>query len=122
MQPVRSQVYTLHTILTQLSLQDSPILEIWVGEEKTAIQDSHVCAVELLAVPGWSELRFTYLRTTDEWIPIFRIASEDEAAVLELVTVENEINYKGEREPDQYWVVPKAFPREQDYADRLKSS
>lgn len=121
MHPVKNTAYDLRTILTQLSLQDSPHLGIYVEGERAPIQDSHFTPEQLLAVPGWAELRFTYLHTTDEWIPIFRILDADKHKVLQLVDYEQTISSSGEYEShDEYWVVPKAFPREQYYAEKRR--
>lgn len=120
--PQRDQVYTLHQIFTTLFLRDSPHLGLTVlldGVEVTSvIQESHCDSSELLAVPGLAESRWTYLRTTEEWIPLFRHAGTvDDAMKFVDVERENASAYDiAKHGPSkEAWVTPKGLPCKQYY-------
>lgn len=86
--PSQRQDYTLREILTELTLRDSP----WLGIPAPTPSVGSVTMACSAPVQGhydfsspeflekYGELKFTYIRETDEWIPIFRFAGTvDEA-------------------------------------------
>lgn len=88
--PVKGQVYTTLQIDNELELRDSPHLGFFNTDgEKDVVQDSHL-AVNISALPGWAELRWTFIRETHEWIPIFQIVKEDEPKLMELIVGEHD--------------------------------
>ena len=92
--------------LQLLDLGDSPALNIpGVG----VIQDSHLTVDEMLTVPEFKDTEWKYIRTTDEWIPIFEAV--DSEAVLKCVDVTDCIGAFDN--PGDKWITPKGFPREQ---------
>lgn len=142
MYPVRNTVYTARQVLTVLTLKDSAFFKFRrhspfqrVGDGKDAdrlqlmealsfgvdvdcvLQNSHVTDKELLSVPGFAESRWEYLFTTDEWIPIFRLASDQPRDEVERwFDLEHEIGEYGQL-INSWSVTPKGFPREQYYLD-----
>ena len=101
-QPVRGAIYTMKQIDTELALRDSPFLYFFDTDgEKQVIQTSHSFE-DLSNFAEWSELRFTYNRETDEWIPLFSVVDEDNDKLLELLDVGKDAD--GET---LYW--PKVF-------------
>jgi hypothetical protein len=103
MKPIRGNVYTTLQIYQDLDLLDNPFLRFMIDGSIAVIQDSHVATETLLSsVPKLAELKWQYVRTTHEWIPLFRAV--DDAAVLETVDVAKD------RDGD-FWVTPKGFPR-----------
>lgn len=102
--PVRGNVYTSKEVFG-LYLLDGPFFLFWHNDEKCVIQTSHLSEEDLLKVPGFSELQWKYIKTTDEWIPVFEAVSDTDV----LVTVDI-APCVGE---DGYWVTPKGHPREQ---------
>lgn len=114
--PVRNQVYTVAQI-AGLELRDSAFLEFYYRDEKVCVQTCHI-ACDMSEVEGWADLRFTFLRETEEWIPLFRVVEEDTQKLIDLCDIEPEIEFDGQELPDKYWVVPKAFPRGQYYAKK----
>lgn len=116
MHPVKNNVYSLHTIVNVMELEDCPSLNIIINGVSASIQNAHFTWGQLLEVQGWSELKFTFIRTTHEWVPIFNIIPADNDKVLELVSHELVLDSNSLPVEGQYWVVPKAFPREQYYA------
>lgn len=111
--PVRFQTYTTREILNELFLRDSPTLLIpWCGKE-TPVQDTHVTEHELEQVPGLMDLKWEYIKTTDEWIPVFKC--NDVEAAMKCFDVEVTVDpYLGVHE-QLYWITPKGFPQEQYY-------
>lgn len=82
MQPVVGHVYTTKQIDNDLKLRDGAHLGFYnMQGEKDVVQDSHL-AVNISTLPGWADLRWTYLRETHEWIPIFQIIAEDNDKLL----------------------------------------
>lgn len=94
--------YTLREVL-QLNLLDMPSLCINAG----VIQHSHVTDEQLLSVPGLADTRWYYIRTTHEWIPIFKCV--DDAAVIACVDIRPSLSPYDS--PDAKWITPKGFPR-----------
>lgn len=141
MNPVRNFVYTARQILIELELRDSPSFQFWrhspfqmLNDGKDAerlalmmvlgfdpdvdcvLQHSHVTDEQLLSVPGFADSRWRYIRTTDEWIPLFRLADHKRDDVSQWFDLEHYIGDYGQL--DNAWsVTPKGFPREQFYAD-----
>ncbi len=100
--PVKFSVYTMKQIDTELALRDSPFLYFFDSKGETqVIQTSH-SSEDLSNYAEWSELRFKYLRETEEWIPLFFVDSEDNAKLLELLG-----SGKDEGGETLYW--PKVF-------------
>lgn len=84
-QPVRGQVYTMKQIDDELVLRDSPFLYFFDAEgEKKVIQTSHSNS-DLSDFAEWSNIRFNYIRETDEWIPLFNVVEEDNEKLLQLL-------------------------------------
>ncbi len=108
--PKCNSVYTYRQIHNELELDDSPHLGFTHKGIQTVIQTSHLAEEDLLAIPGMSESLWTYVRTTSEWIPIFRAV--DNEAVVALVDIEPSVNHYKDQLP-AWWVTPKGFPREQ---------
>lgn len=104
--PSRLRTYTL-TQVFDLDLPDSPSLGFKYEGVRTVVQDSHVTVEELLSVPGFANTRWEYIRTTNEWIPVF--SAVDDEAVVACVDVEPYFGI----EPGNFWVTPKGFPRTQ---------
>lgn len=109
--PKPGSVYTAKQILLVLELKDSPHLYFSHENRRSVLQNSHLTNEELLSVPGFAETQWTYLRTTDEWIPVFTAVDDD--AVRECVDAEPWID-PYDRDPG-FWVTPKGFPRPQHY-------
>ena len=83
--PVKGQVYTTHQIDNELELRDSPHFGFYNDAgEKDVVQDSHL-AVDISTLPGWADLRWTFVRETHEWIPIFQIFNEEDSAKLKML-------------------------------------
>lgn len=102
--PVRGVVYTLEQVY-KLQLQDMPHLFI---PEVGVIQDSHIESPDqLLAVPHMKDTLWKYIRTTDEWIPIFHCENPEVAMLA--VDVEPSTSPYSEGN----WVTPKGLPRKQ---------
>lgn len=121
--PRSNTVYTLAEVY-QLDLKDSPSLGFYVSRRHvmaqfgvdfpgmqpmpSVIQDSHV-SVNLSDIsPEWAALRFRYLRTTQEWIPVFQAIDDDAVVALcDVVYVYDVlINHYGTQ------VTPKGHPRD----------
>ena len=99
--PVTQKVYSLRDLIETLELQESPFLMVTIDGYQCLIQSSHITDEDLLAIPGMDETYWKYLRTTNEWIPIF-IAVGD--AVMACIDYE-----KAEDSTDFWWVTPKGF-------------
>lgn len=85
--PSQRQTYTLREILKELSLRDTP----WLGIPAPTHSVGGVAMACEAPVQGdgwgsdeflekFGDLKFTYIRETDEWIPIFRFAGTVEEA------------------------------------------
>jgi hypothetical protein len=75
--PVSNRVYTTLEVY-ELDLPDSPNLLFYVKDgsyDKSVVQTSHITDEELLANADFGNLRWYYLRTTSEWIPVFLLCS-----------------------------------------------
>ena len=106
--PASGKTYKLSQVL-DLSLGDSPCLQI---RDVGVVQDSHLNVEELLSIDGIADTNWTYLRTTNELIPVFQY-SFDNPSYLEFFDTEP---YKNPVYPedDLQWVTPKGFPRKQE--------
>lgn len=105
-QPVRQTQYTVEEIEKYLNLKDTPFLRFMHHGLITNIQTGHL-PVPLYEIPGWKDLSFRYIRTTDEWIPLFNFVGED-AQILALLDIE-----EGKQIFDNefyYWATPKGYP------------
>ena len=71
MRPQPNAVYTTAQILQLLELSDTPHLRFYCAEydEIAVVQTGHVTYEQLLAVPGFADLKWTYQYTTREDIP-----------------------------------------------------
>lgn len=113
--PVRGQGYTLLQI-RMLDLLDSPHLGVYIDDLQKwcPIQDTCVETEQedtIYNTEGIRDLQWTYIRTTSEWIPVFRLSPEQSRLAIEKgwVTVEPEVNNPEESR----WVCWSHAPREQ---------
>lgn len=81
--PVRGSVYTLKEIEKDLYLRDSPFL-FFDAEGRKVIQTSHGSG-DLSDYEEWADIRFTFIRETHEWIPLFNVVAEDNEKLLQLL-------------------------------------
>lgn len=102
--PVRNQVYTFKD-LAGLYLRDQPCLEFRHEGTVGVIQD---CDGDLSEVPGFNETKWSYVRETYEWIPIFRYVGEE--PITNFVTIEVVKNLHGDGK-DDIWACPIGFHR-----------
>jgi hypothetical protein len=112
--PYLNNVYSTAEIML-LDLDDSPALTVFHENRKGAIQDAHV-DVCLGKIPGLADLKWRYITTTREWIPIFHLVDGQEEAmlaVLDLVPYKNPSEFAYARD-DGWWITPKAYPRTQE--------
>lgn len=94
--PQRGQVYTLKEIENDLELRDSPFLRFvpqkvrYVGMPAgvQVIQQSHIA--NLSELEGWADTKWSFVRETDEWIPLFRAV--DDAAIEALCVIEPDVS------------------------------
>ena len=120
MKPCIGLVYTLHQILKDLVLLDSPSLLFDLAGpndeqmvlSQHVVQDSHVLPDDLLTIPGFADTKWQYERTTSEWIPLFHYV--DTAPITDFVDMEPEIDFDL-TEKNVWWATPKGYPREQYY-------
>lgn len=112
--PRRNEVYTFKQIVNELDLRDSACLTFWENNLWQNIRDSHISEHDMLKLPHWAESRWKFVMETDEWIPIFRFAKDNEVSIDELVDTEAEIDPYAEK-PGVLWVTPKGLPRAQYY-------
>lgn len=70
--PTKGQVYTLKEIYTGLYLRDSAFLKVDVGNRTLTVQDHWSSIDEVLSDQAVADSRWTYVRETSEWIPIFK--------------------------------------------------
>ena len=83
--PVRGAVYTVAQIDNNLILRDSPFHYFFdEAGEKQVVQTSHM-ANDLSDLPGFADIRFTFIRETDEWIPLFVVVDEDNSKFRDLL-------------------------------------
>lgn len=111
--PVRGLVYSAKQIETDLKLDDSAHYMFLLDKRRGVIQNSHLSVADLLSVPGMADTRWRYLRTTNEWIPLFEYAGEHDAlrAVLDL---EHGKDFITGKDDGHWWATPKGFPRSQE--------
>lgn len=120
--PRQNSVYTVREILTELFLRDMAHLGFTYQGQRSVIQESHITEQEFLDT-GISEVKFTYMYETSEWIPVFRAVDNEE--VLAYVDITEEVSPYRDSELE-WWVTPKGCPRqmfeEKDsvYAARLE--
>lgn len=111
-QPYKGQVYTVREIQS-LDLRDNAFLRFKTpeayGGHYVPMQDDGITE-ELLTVIG--ELRFEYIRTTSEWIPLFNCVSSPEE-VAAAIDFELSLNPYGDGLG--CWVTAKGHYVEQDY-------
>lgn len=105
--PRRGEEYSFEELL-QLTLDDDANLSFVHEGLNAVIQSTHITDAELLSVPGFSQTRWRYIRTTSEWIPIFHAVDSEE--VLKCVDVEPSAC---KFTTPHWWATPKGFPREQ---------
>lgn len=108
--PKRNVEYTMREVYA-LDLDDTPHFGFYYQDHKTVIQNSHLTQEEFLSVPGLAKTKWTYVRTTNEWIPVF--LAVDNRAVIACVDIEAYQDPVCDTDDDQYWVTPKGFPRPQ---------
>jgi len=117
--PIRNAVYTLREIYTELNFKDTPNLSFVHSDERgtfePAIQDSHLTEEQLLSVEGFADTRWKYLMTTNEWIPIFVWAKDNERTITDFIDIAEEIDPYDSKNKNGFWCTPKGFPREQYY-------
>jgi len=112
--PRRDEVYTFEQIVHELDLRDSACLTFWENEICQNIQDAHISEHDMLALPHWAESRWKFVMETNEWIPIFRFAKDNEVTIDQLVDKEPHIDPFA-KEAGVLWCVPKGTDREQWY-------
>jgi len=120
--PSRCQEYTLREIMTELKLRDNP----WLGIPAPAHSAGGVTMADSGPVQGhfdhtdpdflakFGDLKFTYIRETDEWIPIFRFAGTVEEA-KEHFDFAVSITDFFEDTTIPWWITFKGYPEDQDY-------
>jgi len=112
--PRRDEVYTFEQIVHELDLRDSACLTFWENEVCQNIQDSHINEHDMLKLPRWAESRWVFTMETDEWIPIFRFAKDNEVSIDELVDKEPYVDPFA-KEAGVLWCIPKGTDHEQYY-------
>lgn len=112
--PRANEVFTFKQIVEELDLRDSPCLTFSENEISQNIQDAHINEHDILALPHWAESRWKFVRETDERIPIFVFAKDNQVSIDELVDKEPEIDPFA-KEAGHLWVVPKGAKRDQWY-------
>ena len=107
--PRRGQVYTLKEIENELELRDSPFLRFvpqkvrYVGMPAgvQVIQQAHIA--NLSELEGWADTQWSYVRETEEWIPLFRAV--DDAAIEALCVIEPDVSQL--RSDNTLFIYPK---------------
>jgi hypothetical protein len=110
--PIRNQTYT-YSEICKLDLRDSPHLGFEHQDTSGVIQTGHTTQDQMLSVPLMSESKWTYVRETDEWIPIFRFSSYNTISITDLVDLEKDEFSKRCFDEETWWATPKGFPRPQ---------
>lgn len=118
--PRAGQVYTLRQIEQELYLRDSACLRFTHQDVAGVIQNSHLTSEEMLSVPGFADSQWTYVRETEEWIPVFRYAGS--TPITDFIEIEQAIDYWTGRKENDWWAVPKGFPRPQEVSDEAKEN
>jgi hypothetical protein len=106
-QPIPQRTYTFAEV-TQLDLLDSPHLCVSPNHLPGVIQNSHVTDEQFLAIPGFADTQWRYIRTNHEWIPLF--VAIDPKHVLTF------LHWELDKNPlygPEWWITPKAYPRAQ---------
>lgn len=120
MTPVQGRVYTFAEV-SKLDLLDSPSLCLWLSFEHptrgnvdvdTCIQTAGVPDDGMLLVPGMSESKWRYIRTTSEWIPIFRFVGENPANLVD-VQLDSDFDSPYSNDNISLWLTPKGHKRPQ---------
>lgn len=113
--PESGVVYSLLEIHDKLYLRDSACLNFTHEGVKCVVQDSHCTREEMMALPLLAESKWSYVRETEEWIPVFRYAGS--IPVTEFLDIEVGLDYYSGKRDGSYWVTPKGLPREQQLSD-----
>lgn len=112
--PKRYQSYTYKEISEVLYLRDSPALGFYHQGIQGRIQNTHLNEEEMMSVPGMAESKWTYIRETHEWIPIFQFNEKaDQPPITTLVDLEPYIDIYNLNDDKSWWATPKGFPRTQ---------
>lgn len=104
--------YTFTQIVNELDLRDSACLDFTYNGKTQSVQDSHCGEQAMLALPHWADSLWTYVRETEEWIPIFRFSAKNTIKIEDLVDMEVMVDPDAE-DNREMWVTPKGLPREQ---------
>jgi hypothetical protein len=102
--PKYNTVYTFKEIML-LELSDAPFLLFIYNNKECVIQSSHITDESLMNIPGMSESKWCYEKTTHECIPLFWYDDIDIETIVDITLSKNSI--------EEYWVTPKGYPREQ---------
>lgn len=103
--PKYNTVYTFREIMS-LELRDTPFLQFTYNNKNCVIQSSHITDESLMNIPGMSESKWCYEKTTHEHIPLFWYY-DDNIDILTLVDIVEK------NDDETYWVTPKGFTRDQ---------
>lgn len=79
--PECGKTYTLDQVYNELQLRDSPFLMFYRKGEREVIQSQTVDVdTETLfkALPDIAKTKWTYIRETSEWIPLFILSSKED--------------------------------------------
>jgi hypothetical protein len=113
--PVRNQTYTLEEI-TKLYLGDSPCLRIFHENHWIPVQYDlgidEICEKNALLANS----RWVYIQTTDESIPVFNYAQDNDFPLTQIVTIER--NHPMNREGG-HWVCFQGFHQEEITGDLM---
>lgn len=111
--PVRDRIYTYAEIQT-LYLQDSPFLMVSINGTMWPVQeDEKFDAVRQAPdIEGFMDTQWKYIRTTEEWIPIFHYAGE--RPIETFVTIEPDTESSDFRDnKGKLWVCFKGYRQPQ---------
>ena len=100
--PIQQNVYSLRDIIDTLELRDSPFLMVSIHGYQVPIQTNSLSDEDILSVPGVENTEWLYLRTTEEWIPVF--LSVDDTAIMQCIDYKRSIDTNG-----YWWVTFKGF-------------
>jgi len=134
--PKKGGKYTTRQLLTQLTLEDSPFLVISPRDDldfgssyfvdgyrqvpgslnTSTLQSSHLSDEQLLENSAFAELQWEYVRTTSEWIPVFKYVGRSEE-LSSLVRVEFSVDdFELIRSRlGSIWLQPNYTPRRPQY-------
>lgn len=112
--PRTGETYTFRELCKKLELRDSPHLGFVENGVSQVVQNNHLREDQMLEIPHWADSRWTYRYETDEWIPVFRFASDNIVSIDELVDKEP-LRDPHAKEAGELWVVPKGYERKQNY-------